>query len=104
MTDNITHLGNDIIMQEAQSQADRILDEVAAQLFDMIADEAPKWADFILKNGTECLVRKFYPPKRDDKNELSYGFDVKFDDGPLSHLEFKVTCSGWGRNLNVPKK
>lgn len=85
-------------MQEGKSQADRRIIEVMAHLFNDLPDrDGADVPSFKLEDGTECQVRKFTAPRMRD-GEAIYGFDVKFNDGPLSHLEFSVRCSGWERD------
>lgn len=101
--DNIVSIGTDSIMDEGQSQADRILYEVMSNLYDAVLETK----SFILEDGTNCNIKGFLVPVKQHDNpdipqtEARYAFDVKLDKGPLDHLEFKVTCSGWGRNLNI---
>jgi hypothetical protein len=53
--------------------------------------------DFTLAGGTKAQVTAFYDPQLSDDGELSCGFDVVLDNG--THLEFKVTNSGWGKSF-----
>lgn len=107
MNDNIASIGTDKIMQEGQSQADRILYEVMCKLYAAILNsDSPM---FTLDDGTNCHVKGFLEPverhnnKDEPQTEPRYAFDIKLDKGPIDHLEFLVKCSGWGRELNVPK-
>jgi len=84
---------------EGTSQKDRVLQDLHDFLFACLPDREVAGLTFVLENGTECFVKKFSPPRCDDTRGIVYGFDVAFDRGPLSHLEFMVECTGWEREL-----
>lgn len=89
-------------IQEGESQADRRIMEVMQRLFnDLPERDVTDIPSFKLDDGTECYIRKFAAPRVRD-GETIYGFDVKFNNGPLSHLEFSVRCSGWERDYTKP--
>lgn len=99
-TDNIEHLPISQFMKEGQSQGDRRILEVMEALFNSLPErDIQPTPDFVLADGTECRITKFSAPYENYQGDLVYGFDVKFDTGPLSHLEFAVKCSGWERSL-----
>jgi hypothetical protein len=97
-SNNVTQIPVDCLMKEGQSQSNRRVQEVMGVLFSKLPDKpGNKNPDFILADGTECRIVKFAAPRERD-GEILYGFDVKFNSGPLTHLEFSVRCSGWERD------
>lgn len=90
----ITQVPVDIYVREGRSQKDRRVKEVMDALFARLPDKPGAVPDFLLSDGTECRIVKFATPRERD-GEYWYGFDVKFNSGPIAHLEFSVRCSGW---------
>ena len=100
---DIEQLPSNVLLEEKRSQKNRIVKEVMEVLFDRLPDKKIRTLtreyDFTLKDGTKCWIKQFVEPREDD-DELYYCFDVWFEEGkPLSHLEFKVTCSGFGGSV-----
>lgn len=95
---NVMTVPPELLMKEGQSQSHRRVMEVMSALFDRLPSKPGKIdPDFKLADGTECRITKFAAPRERD-GEVRYGFDVKFNSGPLTHLEFSVRCSGWERD------
>ena len=95
---NVTPIPIDCLMREGQSQSNRRVLEVMEILFSNLPNKpGNENPDFVLTDGTECRIVKFAAPRERD-GEILYGFDVKFNSGALTHLEFSVRCSGWERD------
>ena len=83
------------LVSEAVSRKERMVKEVMDHLYASLPEKF-SGNDFILSDGTECWIKKFHPPRKDEEDGYIYGFDVKFaENSPLVHLEFSVRCSGW---------
>lgn len=95
MTADIAQIPAEVLIKQMRSQRDRRVQEVMEALFAQIPDKPGNVTpDFTLADGTACRIVKFAAPRERD-GEYIYGFDVKFDKGPLHHLEFAVRCSGF---------
>lgn len=101
---NVAELPLAAFFREGWSQTDRILQEVMQSLFMELPDKRQNDPTpvFTLADGTKCFLKKFAAPYENQDGDLVYGFDIKLDSGPLSHLEFVVKCSGWERSPLSP--
>ena len=96
---NVSSVPIDSFMKEGRSQCNRRILEIMTSLFSFLPDKpGNKNPDFVLSDGAECRIVKFAAPRERD-GEFIYGFDVKINSGPLSHVEFSVRCSGWERDF-----
>lgn len=85
------------IISEAQSQKNRLVEEVMHLLYALLPTEKQVLE---MADGTKCYLRAFSPPKVRSDGNLAYGFDVILESHPaIDHLEFSVRCTGWGRSL-----
>lgn len=97
--DNLTSIPHEVLISEGISQKDRLLKEVMECLFASLPEKTTTDPSFLLSDGTQCFLKKFFAPRKNADDETIYGFDVVIDNGPLSHLEFVVKCSGWERSI-----
>lgn len=99
MIDNVVQ-PVELLIKEAESQRNRALEEVMQKLYGLIQGREKRDVSFTLQDGAQCFVVQFYEPRISHEGVWAYGFDVQFSEKhPLSHLEFKVTCSGYERGL-----
>ena len=99
MVENVSQIPINLLMRESESQKNRMIENVMIGLFSTLPDQKSNIADFTLPDGTQCFIKKFSSPYKKIDGDFVYGFDVKFNDGPFSHLEFIVKCSGWERSF-----
>ena len=90
---NVVHAPLEFMVKESGSQKDRLLEEVMTHLFSEIVSKDKAGYNFQLSSGTECFVKPFYHPRKNQAGDWQYGFDVKIEgQEAISHLEFSVSC------------
>ena len=97
---NVSQMSAEALIKEGVSQQKRLVKEVMDALYARLSPEKHDLdgeADMVLSDGTQCWIRQFVPTR--DKDGYEYGFEVRFLDGPLMHLEFAVRCTGWERGV-----